>query len=93
MAHQLHADDPMGEAAHAAAMMLLRLDVRLLGASSPNLDRPTRAENLRKALEQWPKLCRAMSKLQEVAPNVSREAEAADADMLDFIQRRAGEGR
>lgn len=89
----LHAADPMGEAARGAAMLLQRFDVRLLAAASPTADRELRAANLRLALEQWPKLCRAMSRLQEAAPNINREAQEADARMVDFMESRSGSSR
>jgi hypothetical protein len=86
--YQLHADDPMGAAAHNAAILASGLDYRLLGASSKDLDRETRAELLRKALQQWPILCRAMSALQEAAPNIARQAQRRDEDLKDFVESR-----
>lgn len=78
----------MGEAAHEAAMAVHLLDYRLLCAASPTLDRASRAEALRKALRQWPILCRAMSQLAMTAPATSSQAEADDTTMRDWIEAR-----
>jgi hypothetical protein len=84
----LHAPDPMGKAAHEAAMFAHLLDFRLLAAASPSLPREERAASLRKALTQWPKLCRAMSELAMTAPATSSQAEADDTAMRDWIDAR-----
>jgi hypothetical protein len=85
----LHAADQMGAAAHEAAQFAHLFQYRLLAAASPSLDRAKRAMELRRALEQWPKLCRAMGKLQEAAPNIAREAHEADARTRDFVEARS----
>jgi hypothetical protein len=85
----LHADDAMGLAAHKAAQFASRLDFRLLAAASASVNRDERAASLRQALEQWPKLCRAMAVLEQAAPNIARLAREADATMQDFIEERA----
>lgn len=86
---QLHAPDAMGEAAHNAAMHASGLDFRLLSAASPSVDRTARADALRKALEQWPALCRAMSELQAAAPNIYRQAQAYADGIKDFVEHRS----
>lgn len=86
---QLHAPDEMGEAAHEAAMAVTLLDFRLLCAASPTMDRAKRAEALRKALRQWPIICRAMSKLSMTAPATSSQAENDDTVMRDWIEARS----
>lgn len=86
---ELHAPDTMGEAAHKAAMAAHLLDFRLLSAASPTLDRAARADALRKALTQWPILCRAMSELAMVSPATSSQAEASDQQMRDWIEARS----
>lgn len=85
----VHAPDEMGVAAHEAAMFASGLDLLLLAASSPTLDRAKRADALRKALRQWQPLCRAMSKLGMVAPGASTQAEADDGQLRDWIDDRA----
>jgi hypothetical protein len=85
----MHATDSMGEAAHKVALLLTGFDLELLAASSPSLDRPTRADNLRRALVRWPAICRAMAQLEQTAPNVTRQAMDADAQAQDFTTERA----
>lgn len=85
---ELHAPDAMGEAAHYAAATVGRFELRLLAAASPRLNRAERAEQLRLALTQWPVICRAMSELQALAPASRMAADAADAELMDFVERR-----
>lgn len=84
----LHAPDQMGTAAHEAAVFASGLDLLLLAASSPTLDRTKRAEAARKAQRQWFSLVRAMSRFSMTAPTASQQAEADDAQMMDWIERR-----
>lgn len=83
---KLHAPDPMGEAAHDAAMFASGLDFHLLAACSPNLSREQRAAALERAYRQWMPLCRAFAKLFEVAPNTAARAEHHDGMIRDFIE-------
>lgn len=86
----LHARDDMGEAAHEAAMFAHLLDYRLLAAASPRLSRQQRVAALRKALGQWPKLCRAMAKLAATSPTTTQQAEAEDCALREWIEAQAG---
>lgn len=86
---ELHAPDRMGKAANDAALALHLMDFRLLCAASPTLSREERAEAVRKALRQWPVICRAMSELGMAAPGASLQAEADDQQMRDWIEGRA----
>jgi len=84
----LHANDAMGKAANEAAMVASLLDYRLLVASSPIKSREERAEALRKALVQWPSLCRAMADLERAAPNIAEQARTEAASISDFVEAR-----
>lgn len=83
-----HANDAMGKAAHKAALFAHLLDFRLLAAASFNVAREERAANLRLALAQWPALCRAMGELAAAAPATAMIAEADDAALQDFLERK-----
>lgn len=84
----LHAPDPAGKAAHDAAMMGSALQFSLLAASSPLATREQRAEAYADAFTAWPKLCRAMAALGQLAP-ASREAgEAWDAALREWAETR-----
>jgi hypothetical protein len=83
----LHAPDAMGEAAHDAAMLASRLDLRLLIAASPNAERKERADALRQAFEQWTYLCAAMSELEASAPTVAAQARERTDRVRDFRER------
>lgn len=89
---QLHADDAMGAAAHRAAQMVSRMDLRLLGAASMTLDRGARGENLTRFFAQWPKLCRAVAELERVAPNAARAGYEEDGKIVDFIEGKQVDG-
>lgn len=84
----LHAPDPVGKAAHDAALLALDLDRRLLVASSPMAQRNVRAAALSQLFEQWPKLCRAMATLEAEAPTTAATGQQADATMRDWIEHR-----
>jgi hypothetical protein len=89
---QLHAQDPMGAAAHKAAMLLSRQDLRLLGAASPTLERGARSAELSRFFVAWPAICRAVSLLAETAPNAAAKGAEEDARAQDFIEARAVTG-
>lgn len=86
----LHASDPMGAAAHRAAMLVARMDFRLLAASSPTMDREQRAQALSLFFAQWPKVCRAVAELEATAPTAASQGYAEDAKATDFIEGRPG---
>lgn len=65
---QLHAPDSMGQAAHKAAMHASGLDLDLLAARSPDLDRSQRAAGLERAFVKFYALARAMAELEQAAP-------------------------
>lgn len=83
----LHADDPMGKAANDAALLASGMDVLLLSASSKHHGRQARAAYLERAFRQWQSLCRAMSRLEQSAPNIVRQANDQDAQLTDFMER------
>lgn len=78
--------DPMAQAALKAASFASKFDFYLLGAASQDLDRETRAGNLTRVFTNWPKLCRAMAVLAEIAPNAAAKGMEEDARMMDFIE-------
>jgi hypothetical protein len=84
---QLHAEDSMGKAANDAALLASGLDVLLLLAASRRVDRKARVTNLERAFVQWQALCRAMSRLEQAAPNAFRQAHTEDANINDFRER------
>lgn len=88
---QLHAPDPMGKAAHRAAMCIAGADMDLLTAcgAAPGLTREQRAEALERFARKWAPLCRAVSELQQAAPNAFRKALEHDARTQDFVETRA----
>lgn len=81
--------DPMGQAAANAAVMASKFDFYLLGAANPDLDRGKRTECLERAFANWPKICRAMAALAEIAPNASAKGAEEDARLMDFVEARA----
>lgn len=89
MSELLHADDPMGKSANDAALLASGLDVLLLSAASKRQDRKARAAYLERAFVQWQALCRAMSRLEQSAPNIARQATQQDAKITDFMEQRA----
>jgi hypothetical protein len=88
MPPSLHAEDPMGKAAHKAAMLVCRQDFRLLTASSPTAGREQRAEALVAFFRAHRAYCRAVAALEAVAPNAAREGYDADAEAQHFIEGR-----
>jgi hypothetical protein len=79
--------DAMAQAAAEAAQYATALGFHLHGAASPTLERALRAENLAKAMRHWAPLIRAMSRLSEAAPAAAAQAEKADHELADFMER------
>lgn len=84
----LHAPDPMGKAAHKAAMLASKLDFKLLGAASPTMTREERSESLIRFFDQYRAFTRAVADLEATAPNAAREGYERDAKTQDFIEAR-----
>lgn len=61
----IHADDPMGAAAHKAAMFITRMDFRLLTAASAQASPEDRAVALVQFFNVWPMLALAVAELEE----------------------------
>lgn len=87
MTYQLHAADPMGAAAHRAAMVAGKFEVRLLGASKARRGWVGREEALRRALVQWPLICRAMGALVETCPDIAADAFREAEQMIEIAER------
>lgn len=81
--------DRMAAAARKAAVCDTRLGFHLLAASSAEVTREERAKHLERAFRIWRPLARAMSELEQIAPNAARQAAEDDAKAQDFIQGRA----
>lgn len=79
-------NDPMAEAAREAAMMVTKLDFKLLGAAAGGLSRPERMELLASAFQQWAALCRRMSALEQIAPNSAQLGYARDRQAQNVIE-------
>jgi hypothetical protein len=84
----LYAPDPMGKAAHKAAQLISRQDLRLLIASSRECTGPERREGLVSFFAAWPRICEAVALLEQVAPECSREGYALAEQAKDFIEGR-----
>jgi hypothetical protein len=84
---ELHAPDPMGQAAHQAAMFATKLDVDLLTAASPTAAKDVRAAAIERAFRKYLPLVRAFTELQNAAPNAFRQAHTEDANITDFRER------
>jgi hypothetical protein len=81
-----HADDAVGRAAQEVAHQALTLVAELYAAAA---DRPRaeRAEALIKAFTAWPKICRRMAVLEQLAPASAITGAEADARTQDAIER------
>jgi hypothetical protein len=91
---KLHAEDPMGKAAHKAAMLVTRQDLRLHIARSAGFTAAERKEALVQFARQHRAFCRAIAELEQHAPNAFREGYEEDARGQDFIEgRKVGEAR
>lgn len=82
----LHATDPMGSAANRAALAAHMLDFWLLSAGSPSLAREERAAAAERAFRIWFPLVRAMTALEQAAPNAAERARQADLKVRDWIE-------
>lgn len=83
---QLHANDHMGEAANNAGVAAHLLDFHLLAAGSDRLSRAERAKHAEKAMRIWFPLVRAMTALEQAAPNAAERARQADLKVRDWIE-------
>jgi hypothetical protein len=83
------APDVMGHAARKAAILATTLDFKLLGAASAGLSREERYANAVRAFSQFRALARAMSALEEAAPNAAREGYADNERAQEIIEGRA----
>lgn len=84
----LHAPDPMGRAAHKAALCVGRLERRLLLASGTETSREARYAFAREAFTQWRQLCQAMAAFEASAPHAAEEGYAYAERLKDVIEAR-----
>lgn len=85
----LHAPDAMGQAAHKAAMLISRLDLRLLGAASPTMPRQDRGDCLVRFFAVWPRLAAAVAELEAVAPGCAQTGFNEANQAAQFIEANA----
>jgi hypothetical protein len=78
----------IAQAAKTAAVADTMLGFHLHAAAIPGASREEIAERLERAFRIWFTLARAMSELEQIAPNAARQAAAEDAKAQDFIERK-----
>jgi hypothetical protein len=84
---KLHAPDPVGDAAHDAAMVADAVTYGLLAASSPSLPLDARRTALEKLFAAWPSLCRTMADLEAAAPRSAAIGAEIAAKLRDHVDR------
>lgn len=60
-----------------------------LSAGIHDATREQKIADLTKLFAAWPKLCRAMARLEEVAPNAARAGREMDDRLTDHIETKA----
>lgn len=77
------------QAAHEAALAVHLLDFDLQAAASANVEAAVARDHLARAFHKYRQIVRAMTALEQVAPNAAQAGYDADDRIQDFKQERA----